>query len=119
MKKIGIVMMILGLIAAFAPLQRVQAKTKYIEKSEVTKAMVEFNKALGVKCNFCHVADRSKTYKALAGQTADPKELSALVHQRISRAMLGNMLYINKTEGKNITCNSCHQGKAEVAVEPK
>lgn len=94
-----------------------QAEPKYLEKKEVGKVMMEWNKALGVKCDFCHTKNAKQTYKDLAGKTADKKELSALVHQRIARAMLGNMLYLNKKEGKNYTCNTCHQGKAEVEVK--
>jgi len=42
--------------------------------------MGEFNKALGVKCDFCHTKDRSQNYQDLAGQPADKNQLTALVN---------------------------------------
>ena|SRR4030042_2485279 len=118
MKAVNLVIMLI-LILSFAPVvvSNSKAEPKYLKKEEVTKVMSEWNKALGVKCDFCHTSKPSQTYKDLAGKVADKKELSALVHQRIARAMLGDMLYINQKEGKNYTCNTCHQGKAEVKVK--
>ena len=118
MKAVNLVITII-LIFCFVSVvvSKSQAEPKYLKKKEVGKIMMEWNKALGVKCNFCHTAKPSQTYKSLAGKTADKKALSALVHQRIARAMLGNMLYLNQKEGKNYTCNTCHQGKAEVEVK--
>jgi len=110
-------MFVIGILTTVMVLANsIHAEPKYLKKEEVTKTMIEWNKALGVKCDFCHTANRSQTYKDLAGKTASKEELSALVHQRIARAMLGDMLYINQKEGKNYTCNTCHQGKAEVEV---
>ena len=96
-----------------------QAKTKYLKgnQAEIAKTMMEWNKALGVACGFCHTSDNSQNYQDLAGKTATKEQLSALVHKRIARAMLGNMLYLNQKEGKKDTCNTCHQGKAEVKVK--
>lgn len=118
MKKFSLVIVALfSLIAVGLLIDATHAKTKYLEKKEVVKTMIQWNKALGVKCDFCHTKDRSQTYKSLAGKTVDAKELKALVHQRIARAMLGDMLYINKKENKNYTCNTCHQGSKEVEVK--
>lgn len=118
MKAINLITMLILLFIVSAVVVSIsQAEPKYLNKETVGKVMLEWNKALGVKCNFCHTPKPSQTYKSLAGKTADKKELSALVHQRIARAMLGNMLYINQKEGKNYTCNTCHQGKAEVEVK--
>ena len=107
------------LILGFAPVvvPNSQAEPKYLKKEEVNKIMLEWNKALGVKCDFCHTSNPKETYKDLAGKTPDSKALSALVHQRIARAMLGDMIYINGKEGKNYTCNTCHQGRADVKIK--
>ena len=105
-----------ALITVTVLLGNAQAKTKYVKEDEIKATMGEFNKALGVKCDYCHIKDRSQNYQELAGQTADKDQLAALAHKRIARAMLGTMLYINKTEGKNLTCNTCHQGNAEVKL---
>lgn len=120
MKKVNtVVPVIFALIAVFVLADSTQADPKYLRKEEVTKTMLEWNKALGVKCDFCHTSNRTQTYKDLAGKTASAEELSALVHQRIARAMLGYMLDLNNREQKNYTCNTCHQGKADVKVKQK
>ena len=118
MKKIAFAMFVIGTLTTVMVLANsIHAEPKYLKKEEVTKTMMEWNKALGVKCDFCHTANRSQTYKDLAGKTVSKEELSALVHQRVARAMLGDMLYINQKEGKTYTCNTCHQGKAEVEMK--
>ncbi len=95
------------------------AKPKYLKGNgaDITKTMMEWNKALGVSCSFCHTSDNSQNYQDLAGKTVSKEQLSALVHKRIARAMLGNMLYLNQKEGKKYTCNTCHRGRAEVEVK--
>ena len=118
MKKISVLLFVVftfyGIIGSVAD---TQAESKYLKKEEISKVMKEWTEALGVKCDFCHTAKPSETYKDLAGKTVSKQELSALVHQRIARAMLGDMLYINQKEGKTYTCNTCHQGKPEVGVK--
>ncbi len=108
---------ILALCAIVVFVSTTHADPKYLGKDEVTKTMLEWNKALGVKCEFCHTSNRSQTYKDLAGKTASAEELTVLVHQRIARAMLGYMLDMNNKEQKKYTCNTCHQGKADVKVK--
>jgi hypothetical protein len=118
MKKIGIIVVsifALTLIGGYLVLSH--AKLKYLEKEGINRKMVGWNKALGVKCTFCHTKDRSETYKGLAGKTVGEEELKALVHRRIARAMLGYMLYMNEKENQNYTCNTCHQGKKDVEVK--
>lgn len=118
MKKFSLVIVALFTLIAVGLLINVTyTKAKYLEKKEVVKTMIQWNKALGVECSFCHTKDRGQTYQSLAGKTVDGKDLKALVHQRIARAMLGTMLYVNKKENKNYTCNTCHQGKKEVEVK--
>ncbi|NIQ38336.1 MAG: hypothetical protein GTN81_07085 [Proteobacteria bacterium] len=94
-----------------------QAEPKYLDKKDVTKTMIEWTKALGVKCDYCHTSDRAQSFETLGGKTAGAKELQALINQRVAKAMLGNMLYVNGKMASNQTCNTCHQGKAKVAVK--
>ncbi len=118
MKKTAfVVFSIFALTALGSLVALTHTEMKYLSKEGINKTMMEWNKALGVKCSFCHTSDRSETYENLAGKTVGEKELKALVHQRIARAMLGNMLYINQKENKNYTCTTCHQGKQEVEVK--
>ncbi len=118
MKKLSwLVVFILTVVAIGAVVNITRGEPKYLDKEGINKTMIQWNKALGVKCTSCHTSDRSQTYKSLAGKTVDEKELKTLVYRRIARAMLGTMLYLNKTEGKNYTCNTCHQGNKEVEVK--
>jgi hypothetical protein len=118
MRKAGfVVLVIFGLIALRGFVNLSSAEPKYLEKTEVTKTMIQWSKALGVKCNFCHTSDRAESYESLSGKTASKEELEALVHKEVALSMLGGMMYMNKKEGKDITCDTCHQGKVEPGME--
>ncbi len=117
MKKTVLLMVIVFTLSAIGGLVLSHGKTKYLEKEEVNKAMIQWNKALGVKCSFCHTKDRTQNYQSLAGKTVSEEELKALVHKRIARAMQGYMLYMNEEENQNYTCNTCHQGSKDVEVK--
>ncbi len=95
------------------------AETKYVKKEDIKDTMAGFTKALGVKCDFCHIKDRRQTYESLGGEAVDKEVLITLVRQRIARSMLGSMLLLIQKEGKLYTCNTCHQGKAEPGPEVK
>ena len=116
-RKTVVKLIIPAIAAVLLPIGSAQAKTKYITEENVKTTMGEFTKALGVKCDFCHTKDRSQNYQDLAGQKTDKDQLSSLVYKRIASAMMGMMLFINKQENKNLTCISCHQGRAEVEVK--
>jgi hypothetical protein len=105
------------LFLVFLSANSLLADTELLEKKEVAKTMASWNKALGVKCNFCHTSNFKQSYKDLAGKSADEKTLKALVHKEIAKSMLATVIYLNKREGKSYTCNSCHQGKAEIPVK--
>ena len=105
MNKLGWGIYFMLTFAAAAVFQNAaNAETKYLKgsKQEITKTMMEWNKALGVKCTFCHTKDFSQTYKSLAGKTASAEDLTALVHHRIATNMLGTILYLNQKEGKKL-----------------
>jgi hypothetical protein len=118
MRKVGfVVFVIFGLIAIRGFVNLSSAEPKYLEKKEVTKTMIQWNKALGVKCSYCHTSDRAESYEGLSGKTVGEKELNALVRKRVAVTMLGTMLSLNQKEGKDYTCDTCHQGKALPALE--
>jgi len=114
-----VLFIVLTLAASATLFNSAYAETKYLKKEDVTKTMIEYNKALGVKCNFCHTPDNSQTLKDLVWETAevDKSQLRPLVHKQIATAMLGAMLYLNQKEGKNLTCNTCHKGSKEVELK--
>lgn len=88
---------------------------KDIGHEELITTMRSFNAALGVKCGFCHAADKN-----------NPKDMDFASdenhHKEIARSMMKmtqriNKKYFNRTdrEGqvKSISCNTCHNGQKE------
>ncbi|MVZ60438.1 c-type cytochrome [Sphingobacterium humi] len=87
---------------------------KNISHEDLDKTMKSFNMALGVKCNHCH-APKPNGEKGLDfASDANP-------NKNIAREMIKMTNKINKKhfkheyEGvvKNISCNTCHNGKEE------
>ena len=76
---------------------------------EVNATMQNFNKALGVQCIYCHVADRSATLKDY--KWANDEEFGSLRHKRVAQAMLGMQIDVNKESNVKFDCMKCHQGK--------
>jgi Photosynthetic reaction centre cytochrome C subunit len=94
---------------------------KRTTKAEMDSVMKHFTVSLGVKCNFCHV------------RTADNKEWDfpsdGNKHKLVAREMMKmtskiNKKYFDVTENKGVqtalmvSCYTCHNGKAEPAVNP-
>jgi hypothetical protein len=113
---IGVVVLVVAGLSALSFCQA-DAAMKFVKKAEVYKVMGAYAKALGVKCNFCHTKDKSQDYEDLAGEIVTKEELRVLVGKRTARAMQGVMMVYKKKEGKEYTCNTCHQGKAELDLE--
>jgi photosynthetic reaction center cytochrome c subunit len=79
---------------------------KGIPANEVVPAMHVIEKSLGVDCEFCHVADRSKDDMAT---------------KETARQMIAMVLNLNKTSfaGKTqVTCFTCHHGNADPITVP-
>lgn len=76
-----------------------KAKPKIISKKEFVQLMPQISKWLGVTCGYCHVAgDFEKMTKK----------------KRIALYMKTEFMEKLQThDGQNITCFTCHQGKAE------
>ena len=88
---------------------------KDISDQKLDSIMQTYNKALGVKCNFCHVPVKNMTDSLDYASDAEPMKEEA-------RKMMRMTIYINKThfyfdsttrpEYLNvITCKTCHQGE--------
>ena len=80
---------------------------KDLPADQLIPVMQKWNAALGVKCNFCHVQDRSADDKPEKGA---------------ARAMVTMTMDINKNhkvlEGK-ATCFMCHHGQAAPQTTPE
>ncbi len=112
--------MVLGIIivtAAFAQVPDTYTNLKMlpkdIQRPELMQTMRGFNKALGVKCNFCH--------KGEEGQPLSTYDFAsdANKHKVIARTMITMTSEINtkhlkglgsKENPARISCNTCHQG---------
>lgn len=89
------------------------AAPKYIAKEKIMETMMEFNKALGVKCSACHVTDKSVTL-ADVGKYDPAKDTEALTHRAVAAGMLASTTMANKLQKKTgadaMTCMTCHKG---------
>lgn len=87
---------------------------KNISEEDLSKVMKGFNAALGVKCNHCHAAKPNGEKGLDFASDTNP-------NKNIARAMMKMTNKINKKyfkeqhEGiiQNISCETCHNGKAE------
>lgn len=89
---------------------------KNISDDEMEIVMKQFKTALGVKCNFCHAANKT-----------DPKKMDFASdenkHKNIARDMMRMTTRINKKYFKDnkegaLTCYSCHNGAKEPKAPP-
>jgi hypothetical protein len=79
---------------------------KNISEKELDKIMESYNKALNVECNFCHVKGKGEE---LAFEKDDMPE------KQITRKMMIMTNDINKRHFgnyKEVSCITCHNGKA-------
>lgn len=74
---------------------------KDMDETTARDIMRSFNKALGVKCNYCHV----KTGKKFDYEVWTPRKRIALrMHTDFVEKLKGE-------GGAAVTCNTCHQGR--------
>ncbi len=109
---------ILGVAAVKAPQERnLKVLPKDISDEKLDSIMQTYNKALGVKCEFCHV--KSKVYPGTDidyRSDAEPMKENARDMMRMTIEINTNHFYFNKNikpEYLNtITCKTCHRGEA-------
>ena len=108
----------LGVAAVKAPQERnLKVLPKDISEEKLDSIMQTYNKALGVKCEFCHV--KSKVYPGTDidfRSDAEPMKENARDMMRMTIEINTNHFYFNKSikpEYLNtITCKTCHRGEA-------
>ena len=108
----------LGVAAVKAPQERnLKVLPKDISDEKLDSIMESYNKALGVKCEFCHV--KSKVYPGTDidyRSDAEPMKENARDMMRMTIEINTNHFYFNKSiqpEYLNtITCKTCHRGEA-------
>jgi hypothetical protein len=107
----------LGVAAVKGPQERnLKVLPKDISDQKLDSIMQSYNKALGVKCEFCHV--KSKVYPGTDidyRSDAEPMKENAREMMRMTIEINKNHFYFNKDiqpEYLNtITCKTCHRGE--------
>ena len=93
------------------------AKTKYVAPEDNLKTMMEISRSLGVKCDYCHIEDKTVSVEDV-GKYDPAKDLETLVHKRVARAMMGMQKKFNEQHGAKLKCIDCHQGHSLPPEKP-
>ncbi len=107
----------LGVAAVKAPQERnLKVLPRDISDQKLDSIMESYNKALGVKCNFCHV--KSRVYPGTDmdyRSDAEPMKENAREMMRMTMEINKNHFYFNKETRpeylNTITCKTCHRGE--------
>jgi len=87
---------------------------KNISNEDLEKTMKSFNMALGVKCNHCH-ASKANGEKGLdfASDEKPMKEIARKMIKMTNKINKKHFKFEHEGMVKNISCNTCHNGKTE------
>ena len=90
-------------------------------RAGVRSLMKQYERALGVSCNYCHVEDRDSGFIDYASDENPRKHTARLMMSMLNEindkhlAQLGG----DRRYAQPVTCGSCHQGRATPqAFEP-
>ena len=88
---------------------------KDISDEKLDSIMHSYNKALGVSCNFCHVAYEGFTDSLNFASDKDPMKENARDMMRMVRDINSKYFYFDKTQNpeylNTVTCITCHRGE--------
>ena len=94
---------------------------KNINKKQMDSVMHHFASSLGVKCNYCHQYNAEQKAMDFA---SDANEKKGVARDMLKMMQKLNKKYFDVNDSKNltakleITCYSCHNGKANPATQP-
>lgn len=94
---------------------------KNINKKQMDSVMHHFASSLGVKCNYCHQYNAEQKAMDFA---SDANEKKGVARNMLKMMQKLNKKYFNVNDSKNltakleITCYSCHNGKAHPTTQP-
>ncbi len=94
---------------------------KDITKNEMDTIMKHFTMALGVKCNFCHTFNTEAKAMDFASDANKHKDMARnmmRMTKKINKKYFEFSSYSNIATSLTITCNTCHNGKAEPSSWP-
>lgn len=89
---------------------------KDISDVKLDSIMQTYNVALGVKCNFCHVAKKGSSDSLDYISDAEPMKENARRMMRMTIELNKNYFYFDSAVRpeylKVVTCKTCHRGEA-------
>jgi len=89
---------------------------KKISHEDMEKVMHHYNKALGVKCNFCHAKASDGSNKLDFASDEKPEKASARemmkMTNKINLKYFGGKKEVFNQAVMEVSCNTCHNGKA-------
>lgn len=89
---------------------------KDISHEDLDKVMHGFNKALGVRCNFCHAAQKDDPKRMDFASDAKPEKDRARMMMRMTSKINKKYFHVkdvsNPTAVLAVSCVTCHNGKA-------
>ena len=94
---------------------------KNINKKQMDSVMHHFASSLGVRCNYCHQYNAEQKAMDFA---SDANEKKGVARDMLKMMQKLNKKYFHVNDSKNltakleITCYSCHNGKANPATQP-
>ena len=106
----------LGVAAVKAPQERnLKVLPIDIPDQKLDSIMESYNKALGVKCEFCHVKQKVYPGNFDYRSDAEPMKENAREMMRMTIEINKNHFYFNKDTRpeylNTITCKTCHRGE--------
>jgi len=109
---------ILGVAAVKAPFQKernLKVLPKDIPDDKLDSIMQTYNKALGVKCDFCHVKVNPFVTDLDFASDAEPMKENARKMMQMVIEINKTNFYFNKNERpeylNTVTCKTCHRGE--------
>jgi hypothetical protein len=101
------------------PPQNLQILPKDIARPELLSTMRGFAQALGVQCNYCHVAEGQGGRNDFAADEKQPKKTARLMMQMTAHdnEMLASGIGKAASDVTKVQCATCHRGAAVPKVE--
>ena len=118
---IALVLMSFAITNAEPRYKNLKILPKNIDKKQMDSVMHHFTASLGVKCNYCHQYNAEQKAMDFA---SDANEHKAAAREMMKMTAKLNKKYFDVKDSKSltakleITCFSCHNGKAHLAKLP-
>jgi hypothetical protein len=118
---VALVLMSFAITKADPQYKNLKVLPKNITKKQMDSVMHHFTSALGVKCNYCHQYNAEQKAMDFASDANEHKGVARSMMKMTARL---NKKYFHVNNSKSldakleITCYSCHNGKANPATVP-